>query len=560
MSLRLLESGTTIPLHSDEIAARNQACEPGPGRNTFRMRELEDGALIVRSCVEFLLRFSSRFSVHAYGADLSGSEISDQEEAMVLASEARQKQDGQGDCAQSREPSGSRETAMRYPQTTRLVVVLLSLGFAGFACADTIYVNNISGNDDWDGLCEEWDGGTCGPKKTVQAGIDAASNGDEVIVSPGTYNEVINFIGRAITLRSSDGPEVTIIDGAGLNDSVVKCYAGEDRDTRLEGFAIKNGTGDPNNPVPAWLGYHEGGGMINVGSSPTVINCIFDSNRVTAPGSDGGGMANWESAPCVVDCVFINNTARGVAGGMVNAYSNAEIINCYFISNTSDTHGAGINNVFSSPIIINCCFAGNRVTVIGYWGGAIANRCNDNTSFPQILNCTFVANDSPQPGVIWTDFGSHPTITNCVFWDNLTVPFGGSGAPIVTYCNVEGGYAGEGNIDADPQFFRDPAPGDDGEWGTADDDYGDLRLMPFSQCIDAGDTTAVPADLFVDLDGLGRRIDNPDVDDTGVTVGLIPVTVDMGAYEYHRRNGDINGDGDVNAYDIDGFILLVGWG
>ena len=56
---------------------------------------------------------------------------------------------------------------------------------------------------------------------TIQDAINAASDGDEVVVAPGTYPEVIDFSGKAITLRSSDGATVTTIDGAGLNNSVV---------------------------------------------------------------------------------------------------------------------------------------------------------------------------------------------------------------------------------------------------------------------------------------------------------------------------------------------------
>ncbi|HEV2355066.1 MAG TPA: hypothetical protein VGR89_12540, partial [Puia sp.] len=49
---------------------------------------------------------------------------------------------------------------------------------------------------------------------TIQAGINAASNGDTVLVAPGTYKESINFSKKAITLMSSGGPSVTIIDGS----------------------------------------------------------------------------------------------------------------------------------------------------------------------------------------------------------------------------------------------------------------------------------------------------------------------------------------------------------
>src|SRR2546428_9154943 len=56
---------------------------------------------------------------------------------------------------------------------------------------------------------------------TIQAAINAASNGDTVLVAPGTYYENINFMGKAITVTSAGGPSVTTINGGDLNKSVV---------------------------------------------------------------------------------------------------------------------------------------------------------------------------------------------------------------------------------------------------------------------------------------------------------------------------------------------------
>jgi len=92
----------------------------------------------------------------------------------------------------------------------------------------------------------------------------------------------------------------------------------------------------------------------------------------------------------------------------------------------------------------------------------------------------------------------------------------------VTYSDIQGGNAGTGNINADPQFVRAPDPGLDLAWGSLDDDYGDLRLLSGSPCIDAGNNGAVTA--TTDLAGNPRIIDTPGVHDPGAIV-------DMGAYE-----------------------------
>ncbi len=105
-----------------------------------------------------------------------------------------------------------------------------------------------------------------GDFETIQEAIDAAMNGDEIVVASGTYFETIDFLGKAITLRSSDGPEVTIIDAQGL-ETVVICQSGEGPDTVLDGFTITGGNGSL------------GGGMFNDSSSPTVTPTTCSAAR-----------------------------------------------------------------------------------------------------------------------------------------------------------------------------------------------------------------------------------------------------------------------------------------
>ena len=317
-----------------------------------------------------------------------------------------------------------------------------------------------------------------------------------------------------------------------------------------------------------------GGGMVNSVSTPSVSGCVFELNQAN---HNGGAVENRKSDALFTDCIFSENSASD-GGGMYNrGGSSPTITNCSFSGNTADNDGGGMYNFFSTaPTITDCTFGLNRA-VSGNGGGMY----NDQSSDPTVTNCTFAGNQSMtgEGGAIFNinssltlnncilsgnvalltgggiyNLASFSTVTNCILWDNAPDQFYDLGFPTVSSSDVQGGWLGVGsnNIDADPLFVD--ADGPDDIIGTDDDD---LRLLPGSPCIDAGDNTAVPVGTTIDLDGNPRFVDDPCTADTGIPDGANPI-VDMGAYEFQGRSCDLDGDGSVGVTDL--LTVLGAWG
>ncbi|MHC4945705.1 MAG: right-handed parallel beta-helix repeat-containing protein, partial [Planctomycetota bacterium] len=102
---------------------------------------------------------------------------------------------------------------------------------------------------------------------TIQSAINAAAKGDLVLVAPGTYFENIDFSGKTITVKSSDGSYCTFIDGSQAG-SVVVFRNHESSKSVLDGFTISNGTGTQHPDYGGWVG----GGIFCYKASPTIIN------------------------------------------------------------------------------------------------------------------------------------------------------------------------------------------------------------------------------------------------------------------------------------------------
>ena len=319
---------------------------------------------------------------------------------------------------------------------------------------------------------------------TIQSAIDACADGDEVVIAPGRYrgdgNRDLDFAGRAITVRGTDPNDWTVVSA-----TVIDCDGTEDDPHR--GFYFH--TGEDPNAVVAGLtitrGYAARGGGIHCdgGVGPTITNCAIVRNACE---NWGGGIYLVDSSAVVINCLIRRNgvyttTSFGGGGGI-----------CMF--------GDGASTVS------NCVVTDNFTVAYGPTAAAILCGCDRAT----IANCTICSNRSENllAGVV--DCSSPNTVlTNCIVWDDpAATPLGTIGdSPTVTYSNIQGGWPGEGNIDADPCF----SPLE-----------GDYHLMPGSPCIDTG-TNGPPGGLpATDIDGSPRPVDGD---------GDTTIVVDMGAYE-----------------------------
>ena len=205
---------------------------------------------------------------------------------------------------------------------------------------------------------------------TIQDAIEASESGDSVLVSPGFYQENINFEGKSITVSSlyligGDSLLIgtTIID-AQENGSVVTFASGEDSGSILQGFTLQNGTGNDEDPDGNGSYYTYGGGIYCENSDPTIRDCIIRDNVANEGG--GGGIFCYESSPTFIGCTIFGNETDDVGGGLYSRSSSSpEFYDCVFYDNLAEFGGGCYLRNESTPIMENVVFNDNTANNSG---------------------------------------------------------------------------------------------------------------------------------------------------------------------------------------------------
>ena len=381
-----------------------------------------------------------------------------------------------------------------------------------------------------------------GDYSTIQAAIDAASNGDTILVAAGTYKENINFKGKAITLKSASGAAATIIDGGNVG-TVVQFTTNETSASILDGFTVTHGNSSGltignasptirNNIITANTGC--GGNGINVSSASPLIqnNTISNNSQAGCSGGVGGGgievvAASSGTVQIIGNTITGNNAGDGYDGGGIGLWTpGAVLVQNNFISGNTSNNGGGIggaNDTSAVRIIQNVIYANTAVI-----GGGIS--IDNYVSL--ILNNTIANNNSSNGSAFYGAFSASIGAMSVI--NNLIIGMSGQSAlgcrvfdtanPITFSHNdvfspsVNGYGSGcvdqsglNGNIYAAPLFVNDTS---------------DFHLEPTSPAIDAGDNSA--PDLPSQDIASNPRI----VDGNGDCVA----TVDLGAYEFTRTS------------------------
>lgn len=355
-----------------------------------------------------------------------------------------------------------------------------------------------------------------GDQPTIQGGLNAAVQGDTILVAAGIYVENITWPPiNGINLIGS-GEDNCIIDGDSLA-SVIRFESDLggiiDTSTLINGFTIQNGYAQGVGPN------ENGGGIYCFSASPSLINLNITHNKSF---NSGGGIYCDSSSPLINNVTLTHNDAITSGGGvsLLNSYVAFENVNFTF-NIAVFVHGGGIETVDSEVSLIRCKITNN------YSGGPGGGIVFYGPESLIIINSTLANNTAWYSGPDIYCPSSNLIIINSIIWNYSPNTIVAEMELVqIFYSDVIGGWIGEGNISEDPQFI--------------DFENSNYTLQANSPCRDTGTAYYVfDGDTLINL--------NP-----GEYNGTAP---DMGAIEYNSfALGDLNQDGSVNILDV---VIIV---
>jgi len=308
---------------------------------------------------------------------------------------------------------------------TTIIWTAILLTAAAPALGDTIVVDHAGGGD----------------YVNIQDGIDAASQGDTVLVLGGVYtgerNRDLDFGGTALRLEGSAGHLLTTIDCDGLGRGF-RFHSGEDTSAVVYGVLVTNAAADSG-----------AGTFCQNGSGPKFDQCIFADNHASVI---GGGLCTVASSPVLRGCYLDSNTSSD--GGLRNAYGGGAAFidgsvlvmsGTQFVANQTNGTGGGVYARQSQISCASCEFHGNQVTTYGYHGaGVYLQQCN-NSDF---ADCMFVGNGGLEAGLGagLNVNSSAVSVTGCSFLNNLAGSAGGARVSYASSTCVFDGCSFAGNV------------------------------------------------------------------------------------------------------------------